>query len=274
MTNINLELANVELDNDIKVILNEKFSIISEELKKIMHPASKGDRKGFLIFNTDAARYIYTIQDKFIQYIVRAIYDNFNDTKNGTFHIHCNELFNGDFVKVIFRKLNPDIDKLEVAREKMRNEHIHNQELSTIHNTIHQKYELFLSERRPFNVFNINNEASKAFYLKYNELKNNVLKLHPRVRELDKYIENDYTLRQERTKLEKEHVSSFPEYNQLESRKNEIYDIQRNNEKVLDSKLKEEYAKMDFSKINKSMQKMVDQFIGIVVNTLNNTKVV
>jgi hypothetical protein len=273
MTNINLELANIDLDDNIKVILNEKFSIISEELKKIMHPAIKGNRKGFLTFNTDAAKCIYSINDKFAQYIVRAIYDNFNDSKNGTFYIHCNELFNNDFVKVIFRKMNPDIDKLELTREIMRSEHLNNQELSTINNTIHKKYELFLSERRPFNVFNVNNEASKPFYLKYNEMKNNVLKIHPRVRELAKYIENDYTLRQERTKLEKEHASSFPEYNKLESRKTEIYDIQRTNENTLDSKLKEEYAKMDFSKINKSMQKMVDQFVIIVVNTLINQKI-
>lgn len=271
MLNLNLELANIpEVSDDIKIILNEKFSCVAEELTKVMKPASKGARKGKLIFKPDAARCIYTIEDKFVQYIVRAIYDHFQDCRNGTFHIHCNELFNGDFIKVIFRKLNSFIDKLETERENMREKHLHNEELSNIHNTIHQKYELFLSERRPLNVFNLSNEASKPFHHKYNELKRNVKALHPRVPDdkMDAYIEKDYAFRQERTKLEKEHVSTFSEYIQLENRKNEIYDIQRNNETVLDARLKEEYAKMDYKKISGSMQKMIDQFIGIIVNTL------
>lgn len=273
MLNLNLELANIpEVSEDIKIILNEKFSCVAEELTKVMKTASKGNRKGKLIFKPDAARLIYSIEDKFVQYIVRAIYDNFNDSKNGTFHIHCNELFNGDFVKVVFRKLNSFIDRLENEWENMREKHIHNEELSNIHNIIHQRYELFLSERRPLNVFNVNNEASKPFYDKYNEMKRNVKSLHPRVPDdkMDSYIEKDYTFRQERTKLEKDHISAFPEYNRLVSRMNEIYDIQRTNENVLDAKLKEEYAKMDYKKISGSMQKMIDQFIGIVVNTLLN----
>lgn len=263
------ELSESDSEN-IKTILTEKFSIIAAELQKVMKIASKGERKGKLIFKPEASRLIYSIDDKFVQYVVRAIYDHFNDIRNGTYHMHCNELFNGDFVKVVFRKLNSFIDKLETEYTRMREDHLHNTELSTIHDTLHKKYELFLSERRNLNVFNTSNPFSKPFFDKYNQLKKNVKFLHPRVPDdkMDAYIEKDYSFRIERTKLENEHLKTFQEYNNLVSRRDEIYEIQRNNENVLSIKMKEEYAKMDYSKISRAIQKMVDQFIGVVVNTM------
>jgi hypothetical protein len=266
-------IKEVEDNTEIKEILQEKFTEVAKELQNVMKIASKGERKGKLIFKPDAASSIYNIKDKFIQYVVRSIYDNYSDIRNGIlWRMHCNEMFNHDFIKVIFRKLNPFIDQLETEYTNMRENHISNSELSGLNDLIHKKYEFFLSERRNQNVFNASNPFSVPFFEKYNAFKKQVKTMHPRVpdEKMDAYIEKDYTFRQEKAKIEKEHVQTFTEYNEAKNRIEEIYNIQRNNETVLSERMKEEYAKMDYKKIAGALQKMIDQFINVIVNSIMN----
>jgi esterase/lipase len=51
----------LEYAESIKKVLSEDFEQISKELKSVMKVASKGRRKGFLIFKPEAARIIYRI---------------------------------------------------------------------------------------------------------------------------------------------------------------------------------------------------------------------
>lgn len=179
-------------------------------------------------------------------------------------------MFNGDFVKYVFRKMNPFIDQLEIEYKAMRERHIHNSELSALNNLIHEKYQIFLSERRNQNVFNASNPYSEPFFVKYNELKKQVKALHPRVPDdkMDAYIEKDYTFREEKAKIEKEHCSTFSEYYETKARIDEIYDIQHHNEKVLRERLDSEYKAMDYKKISSALRKMVDHFVSVVVTSL------
>ena len=268
---MNFELAIIEEMPELKEILQDKFSSVAVELQKVVKIASKGNRKGMVIFKPKPDRLIATIEDKFVQYIVRSIYDEFRDSVNGTRHFfHFNEMFNGDFVKYVFRKMNTFIDQLEVEYKAMREKHIHNEELSALNSLIHEKYQIFLSSRRNQNVFNASNPYSAPYFTKYNALKASVKALHPRVQDdkMDAYIDNDYTFRQEKAKIEKEHCETFTEYNETKARINEIYDIQHHNENVLRERLESEYKAMDYKKISGALRKMVDHFVSVVVTSL------
>lgn len=79
-------LAEIEEMPELKEVLQEKFSLVAIELQKVVKIASKGNRKGKVIFKTDACHLIAQIEDNFVQYIVRSIYDEFRDSVNGTTH--------------------------------------------------------------------------------------------------------------------------------------------------------------------------------------------
>ena len=97
----------------LKQILSSKFQYIAAALKNVTKVASKGNRKGLLIFKPTAANDIYNIEDKFVQYIVRSIYDQYKDLIGGViFRVHMNEIFATDFIKDIFIELSPNIKRL------------------------------------------------------------------------------------------------------------------------------------------------------------------
>jgi len=268
-----LMITEIEENEELKDILSIKFAEVAKELKNVMKIASKGQRKGLLIFKTDAAKLIYAIEDKFVQYIVRSIFDSYTDIRNGMlWRMHINEMFNMDFVKSIFRKLSPLVDSLETQYKAMRDEHIHNTRISSINDILHKKYDFFLSERRINNVFNIENCLSAPFYVKYNALKAKVKAEHSRVPDdkMDAYIEKDYFYRQERETIEKEHSESFQEYNDLKVARDDIYETQRIKERDLKAKIDIELESLNYNKIKRALQGMVDNFVKVIVNSITN----
>jgi len=266
-----VKFAAIEDNEQLKGILSIKFSEVAKELQNVMKVASKGSRKGLLIFKQDAPGLIYGIQDKFVQYIVRSIFDNYSDKKNGIiWRMHCNEIFGGDFVKSVFRKLSPALDKLENEYEIMRKNHIHNEELRKLNDINTYNYSYFIMKRYISNVFNPKNEKSKEFYTEYDKLKAKVKREHPRVQDekMDKYIENNYYYNQEKQVIEEAFLESLPEYVENKRKINEIYDIQREKERELKGRIDIELEKLDYKSIQASIKKMVEQFIEVVLNSI------
>jgi hypothetical protein len=261
----------IEENEQLKGILKVKFSEVAKELHNVMKVASKGQRKGLIIFKQDAPALIYAIEDKFVQYIVRSIFDNYSDKKNGIiWRMHCNEMFNADFVKSVFRKLSHEVDMLENEYEEMRKKHLHNEELSRLNNINTCNYSFFMLKRYKSNVFNLNNEKSPAFYDAYNALKSKVKKEHSRVPDdkMDAYIEKDYFYREEKENIEKAFLNSIPEYVTMKARISEIYDLQHKEEKELRERINIELEKLDYKAIQAGIKKMVEQFIEVVLNSI------
>lgn len=269
---VELEGVDDDFQNQLRQILGVKFAQVANELKKVMRPAIRGQRKGLLIFKPHAAREIYDIKDEFIKYVVRSVYDNYADLKNGVFwRIHMNELFSGDFVKSVIRQLNKNVDDLENEYEKLKKTNLDNSEMQQLREK-ERKYNLIFRKNNPDNVFNSANEQSKPFYESYRQLKEKVKREHPRVPDdkMYRFIQNDYNYRQDFQKIEKEFKNTFPEYVKLESKIQEIYEEGWAEERKLSDKIKEELSKINYESIRKPLEKMIMHFTGTIAKSIYN----
>lgn len=270
---LNLEGVDDDFQTKLKEILGTKFAQVAKELKRLLRPASRGDRKGMPIFVSGAAREIADLDDEFVRYIVRSIYDNYSDIKHGVlWRIHLNELFTGDFVKSVIRQLNKNVDDLEIQYEEMKKQHRDNPEMSQLHEFERNKYNAIFRKNNPDNVFNSANEQSKPFFEAYRQLKEKVKREHLRVpdEKMYRFIQNDYSYRQEFQKLEKDFLNTFPEYVQLEKRKDEIYNEQWSKERKLDEKIKEELNKINYGAIRKPLEKMIMHFTSMIAHSIHS----
>ena len=113
-TDVKPSLEHGNIKDKLKEILNVKFSEIGKQIKELTRPASKGKRKGLLIFVPDAARKIYAIEDEFVKYVVRDTYDHYRDITRGVlWQVHMNWLFGSDFVMHIVKQLSSDVNRLQ-----------------------------------------------------------------------------------------------------------------------------------------------------------------
>lgn len=264
-------VGNEALENSINTILNEKFAEVSKELKAILKVASKGERKGLMIFIPEAARKISHITDDFVRYVVRSIYDNYADAKNGIiWRMHFNELFNGDFIKSIFRQLNEKVDNLENEYKELRESNLNNAELETLRNTKYHKYDMLYRKNYSDNVFNINNEVSKPFFEAYRALKAKVKAEHPRVPDdkINAYIKKTYEYNRQFEQITKDFLNTFPEYVSIENRIDAIHKEGWKKEKELSDKIKAELETENYTVIKKCIQKLVDNFCNLISNSI------
>lgn len=266
-----MNYTEIENNEALKAILENNFAEVSTELRKVLKTASKGERKGLLIFVPDAANQIHNIENQFVQYIVRSIYDNFQDMKNGIiFRMHFNEIFCGDFIKSIFRQLNSTVDNLENELAMVKEENKEDKEYSKNILKDMYLYSYTFKNRYTNNAFNVNNPISIPFYTAFNALKAKVKKEHSRVKDdkLEAFIDKDYTYREEYRNIEKNFLNSLPEYIELRSKIDESRKEHYRKEKEIESKIAEELSKLDYTSIKKCIQSMVDMFTGEIANRI------
>lgn len=270
MNELTIEMNDVVLEEKINVVLQSKFSLVSSSLKSVLKIASKGPRKGKLIFTQDAPNKIHAIDDTFVRFVVRSIYDNYSDAKNGViWRIHMNELFSGDFIKGIMFQLYPEINELNNKLEAMKKENSENQEKKELYNIKWNKFDKIYS-RNLENVFNPNNEQSKPFYTAYNALKAKVKAEHPRVPD-DKmyaYIEKTYEYRNQFDTIVKEFLNSIPEYVSVTNKLNALTDEHWKNESDLSDLINEKLKALDYTNIRKNIEKVVNNFCTLISNSL------
>jgi hypothetical protein len=263
-----IQYSQISTNKKLNDLLQEKFVEISIELKKILKTASKGERKGLLIFTTEAPKIIYQIEDRFVQYIIRSIFDNYSDFRNGVlFRMHCNEIFSLGYIQTLFTKLNSNIAAMEKEKESLNDKY----NTSNFQEIKRLKFSRYYS-RNPENVFNKLNPVSEAFYKAFKALKEQVKKDHPRVPDdkLSKYIQNNYDYRKLYEDIEKNYLSSFPEYITLENEIDLIYNNKIKEEREINGKIKIELETMDYTAIKKELERLIQLFINTITTNIIN----
>lgn len=243
----------------LKALLQTKFKTIEATLKELLRPASKGSRKGQLIFVPDAARKIYDIEDAFVQYIIRSIYDNFNDIRHGIlFRMHMNEIFSSGFMLEIMKELNEKIRIMEGKKKELK-EFYSNKSIAVGGEL--DKFDTHYRKRIPDNIFN--KPESQPFYDKVKEFKAKVKAEHPRVPDETfwKYVRNDYSYSKEHDQIKEDFLKTIPEYVELKEKRNDIWDKEREDIKIMDEQIKEELQKLNYDQIRKVITAMVEFFI-------------
>lgn len=267
------ELAEIkDIDADfverLKGLLQGKFSMIGMKLRELLRPASKGSRKGLMIFVPGAANLIGDINDDFVKYIVRSVYDNFNDIVKGViFRIHFNELFSGDFIMSIMRELNAKVDELTLKKKEIRDRYF--REWSKLCSEKDRfDFMIYVRRRVKDNVFNL--PISKPFWDRLDEFKRKIKVEHPRVPDdkMDAYIEKSYSYRGEQEKIVKEFLQTIPEYVDLEKRIKEHFDSEGNENRTIQNAINEELKQLEFDKIKPVLVKMIDNFTGIIARSI------
>jgi len=261
-------------DNEFKArlsgLLQGKFKAIETVLKSLLRPALRGPRKGELIFPSDSANKIHEIEDKFVKYVVRAIYDNYSDIRNGViWRIHMNELFSGDFIYGLMIQLN---ERIKVMQEK----------IEEVKKFYRDKFSKLMDEERKFdNVYrksipdNVFNDKESDFWKNVRELKIRVKNEHPRVPDdkLFAYIRNDWNYRKEYDKIKEDFLMSFPEYVEIQNEIKKNFDDERSDIKIMQDQIDEELQKVDYKNIKTVINSMLEFFIRkisykIIDNTL------
>jgi len=261
-------------DNEFKArlsgLLQGKFKAIETVLKSLLRPALRGPRKGELIFPSDSANKIHEIEDKFVKYVVRAIYDNYSDIRNGViWRIHMNELFSGDFIYGLMIQLN---ERIKVMQEK----------IEEVKKFYRDKFSKLMDEERKFdNVYrksipdNVFNDKESDFWKNVRELKIKVKNEHPRVPDdkLFAYIRNDWNYRKEYDKIKEDFLMSFPEYVEIQNEIKKNFDDERSDIKIMQDQIDEELQKVDYKNIKTVINSMLEFFIRkisykIIDNTL------
>lgn len=261
----------INADTRVVAVLKKKFELVSIELKKVLKIASKGERKGQLIFTSTAAREIYQIEDKFVKFIVRSIFDNYTDVRNGIlWRMHYNEIFTGDFQKEIYMEINETIRELENKLKFFKDNEYNTVEYLELAK-VQDKYSRYNS-RNPENVFNKNNPLSEKFYSELNAFYEKVKADHPRVQNLAKYVDDDYTYRNEKSKIEENFLNSFPEYAKNHEDMSNHYTKTMNQQREITEQIKVEMKKENFDTIKAEVEKMVTNFAQLICNSIiNNT---
>lgn len=265
---INFSTIQNEKNSKLNILLENKFSLIAKYFIFLLKKASKGKRKGLLIFKPEAPSLINQIDDKFIQYILRSIYDNYNDSINGIiWRIHMNELFNFDFIKGIFCSLNPTIDNLYKEYDKIDN--LYKKELIKLHEQS-DIYCEYMTRSSIQNVFRKDNLKSEPFWKEFNKFKESILKNHPRIKKLKRYIDNDYSLRNKFNDIVERHKKRFPEYIEINNKISEMIKDKMRKEEIINEKIKNEMKKENYILIEKEIKEIVQNFINIITIKIIN----
>lgn len=262
---------NNEFTERLKGLLQVKFKAIETALKSILRPALRGPRKGQLIFPSDSANKIYEIKDEFVKYIVRSIYDNDSDMRNGViWRMHMNELFSGDFIYGLMIQLN---EKIKVMQEKIKEvEEFYMNQRTALYDD-ERKFEPIYRKNIPDNVFN----DPESDYLKnVRELKAKVKQAHPRVPDdkLFAYIKNSYDYRGELEKIKEDFLMSFPEYVDIKNEKQRLWDDEIKDVKIMKDQIDEELKKVDYENVKKVINAMVQFFIKKISHEIMNNRLV
>lgn len=252
----------------LKAKITEKFSDVGKNLRSVLKPASKGERKGLLIFVPDAPRKIQSIQDGFTKYIVRAIYDGFS-TGTGKWQawIHMNDLFNSSFIGDIIVEINERLTWLEeqkkIMGERQKNERSEHYEKGRAFENNYERKGMGSK-----NVFNT--EKAKPFFEAREAFRAKVKKEHPRVPDdkLTKYINENYSYRNEYEKLKEDFLMTLPEYVEFKKEKDTMWANHSEEYGLIRKQVEEEKAKFDWDRIRKIIEGMIDIFVKNVANSI------
>lgn len=266
----NFPSIQADKNDRLAMILQEKFALVATQLQPLLKRATKGNRKDKLIFRPEAANITWQIEDKFIQYIVRAIYDNYNDQiKKRSWVIRCNEWFNGSFVIGIFRQLDPitdDLYKQLEAANKLNKEEI---------NRLRIKEDLYTDycwKRNLDNVFRKDNPDGIPFWNDYYSFKKRVMSEHPRIQKFKKYVDEHYNLKQEYDRIVKDHQERFPEYKAIREQLSILNQEQWDKTGEVREKIQQHMKEESYTIIEKQLKSMVKEFIQLITNSIiNNT---
>lgn len=273
MNNLMITFENISNENENLIsILKIKFVEISNILKECLKVASKGNRKDLLIFKPESCHIINKIEDKFVKYIVRSIYDNYKDIVNSCYHMHMNELFCNGVLESIFHEINPKLKDLHLQIESLNKNYYSNPEVHNLHRIESGNYKFYMKKHYTSNVFNPKNPLSSTFYVEYNKFLDRIKTKHKRVQidKLDSFIDKHYDYSKEKDLICENFVKTIPEYMNIQNRLNEIRTLHNQQEKELKAKYDSELSGMDFKKYNKPLSKLIDQFTSIITNSIIN----
>lgn len=264
----NFPSIQADKNDRLAVILQEKFSLVAAQLQPLLKRATKGNRKDKLIFRPEAANLTWKIEDKFIQYVVRAIYDNYNDQiKKVRWIMHCNEWLKGSFIRGIFCKLDPTIDNLYHQLEAA--EKLHSGEIHSLHDQ-EEIYDPSYWKRSKENVFRRDNPKSEPFWDEYHTFKEKVMTEHPRIQRFRKYVDDHYNLRQEYERIVKDHQERFPEHKNIQDKKSELYQEQWDKTGRVKIEIEKHMMNENYTMIEKQLKIMVNDFIQLIANSIIN----
>lgn len=255
-------------------VLSEKFEDISKVLKSVTKIASKGHRKGLLIFTPEAPSTINALKDKFVKYVTRYIFDEYKDYTGGVlWRMHLNFLFNDDICKEIFARVNPTIDELQKQLVELSIYRYNEVQIVETYNTREAKYNYYRRNIHKNNVFTITNPLSKPFYDAREIMFKRVKEEHPRVPDVLKYVEKDYNLSKEYDKLKEEFLKTFNEYNELNTKIDNHYKLCSDKEKEIRGKIQQEMDSEGLTQVKKDIVKLVDQYCKIVASKIISGKI-
>jgi len=264
-----------EFHNRLKQLLNIKFAEVGKHIRELTRPASKGQRKGLLIFVPGAANKIYQIDDEFVKFIVRDIYDHYRDITRGiSWQVHMNWLFGGDIMMELMKELNPTIKHLYNEKERMKKE-ASDESMKTF--DARNKYYIFslLQLKNPRSFFHPSNPITKPLWEKLQPVLDKIKKEHPRVQEdkiLD-FLDNNrgydiYKIKEEVKKTINDFLETLPEYKKLEDEHTKLRDKESELAKQFDAKIQEEVSKVNYPVLKKEIDTMVSKFVQMIANSI------
>jgi len=265
--------GNKDFTDRLRGLLQVKFKEIESVLKSLLRPAIKGPRKGQLIFPSDSANKIYDIKDEFIQYVVRAIYDNYSDIRNGVMwrmHYNYHKMFSGDFVYGLMTQLNEKIQAMQEKIDEVKD--FYKKQRYALQDDEH-KFSTYYRRSIADNVFN---DKESDYWKNVRELKAKVKREHPRVPDdkLSAYISKTYSYNQEANQIKDDFLKSFPEYVDIQNERQKLWDDESRDVKIMKDQINEELKKVDYENVKKVINAMIRFFIEeiskkIINNTLN-----
>lgn len=254
-------------------LLQGKFKAIETVLKSLLRPALRGPRKGELIFPSDSANKIYAIEDEFVKYVVRAIYDNYSDIRNGVMwrmHYNYHKMFSGDFVYGLMTQLNEKIQAMQEKIDEVKD--FYKKQRYALQDDEH-KFSTYYRRSIADNVFN---DKESDYWKNVRELKAKVKREHPRVPDdkLSAYISKTYSYNQEANQIKDDFLKSFPEYVDIQNERQKLWDDESRDVKIMKDQINEELKKVDYENVKKVINAMIRFFIEeiskkIINNTLN-----
>jgi hypothetical protein len=269
------ELKKDNFEERLHSLLKEKFSIVGKYIKEFTKPASKGQRKGLLIFKPEAASLISQIKDEFVRYIVRDIYDHYRDITRGVlWQMHMNWLFGGDIMMELMKEINPSIKELHDLRKQIRDEAFAERTKSF---DARNKYSIYgmVQLNNPRSFFHPNNPETKPLWDKLNPFLDKIKKEHPRVAadKILSFIDNNkgydiYKIKQEMKKIIQEFLNTIPEYTKLEDAQEKISNKENELIKDIDTKIKQEIEKVNYTTLKKDITAMVNNFVKAISNAI------
>ena len=252
---------NEEFITKLKNILKEKFKLVETELKTLLRPAARGERKGMLIFPAGSANKIYDIQDEFVKYIVRSIYDNYDDIRKGyLFKIHMNQLFGGDFMMNVVEQINEKVGIMQQKKRELRELYKRYWSVICEEGNKFESHPLYRNKDKN-NVFNL--PQGQPFWDALKQFKAKVKQEHPRVPDdkMMRYIDNDYNYRKELEDIKENFLKTFPEYIEHKEKVTKHFADEHADTKIMDDQIKEELTSVNYDEIRKTITALIDAFV-------------